>query len=445
MRSDSGATAGRPCDRQGAGRRWVRGRSPRIDSDHRRGVPTWADEHGAGGAAATLAGRRARRGCRTGSTPTPTSTPASRSGSSAGRLELRRAGLRDARAGRLQAHLRRRDAGGRGPRRRGRRCAARQPLRPPRACSSAMRDVGQRHEFICPYHQWIYDLDGRLVGGAVPPRCEGQRRHARRLRPGEHGLVPTGRDRAPRRRSSPRSPIAASDGELPPLEDYLGPDDARPTSTASSTAGTLRAARLPAPAGAGNWKLMFENIKDPYHASLLHVFLVTFGLFRADQPVVGADGRDRPPRRALSRSGASSAPGRHGRHASRSAPTCAWRDPRLLDPVREFRGAATVVMQTLWPNLIVQQQSNTLATRQLVTRGPRRVRPALDVLRLRRRRRGDAAAAPAPGQPDGPGGLRLDRRQRGDGAQPRGHRAAAGGARACWRWAGATARTPSTW
>src|SRR5260370_28096503 len=28
---------------------------------------------------------------------------------------------------------------------------------------------------------------------------------------------------------------------------------------------------------------MFENIKAPYHASLLHVFLVTFGLFRLDQ------------------------------------------------------------------------------------------------------------------------------------------------------------------
>jgi salicylate 5-hydroxylase large subunit len=27
-------------------------------------------------------------------------------------------------------------------------------------------------------------------------------------------------------------------------------------------------------------------------------------------------------------------------------------------------------MQTLWPNLIVQQQSNTLATRQIVVRGP---------------------------------------------------------------------------
>jgi nitrite reductase/ring-hydroxylating ferredoxin subunit len=45
-------------------------------------------------------------------------------------------------------------------------------------------------------------------------------------------------------------------------------------------------------------------------------------------------------------------------------------DARLLDPVAEFPGIATVVMQTLWPNLILQQQSNTLATRQLVVRGP---------------------------------------------------------------------------
>ena len=46
-------------------------------------------------------------------------------------------------------------------------------------------------------------------------------------------------------------------------------------------------------------------------------------------------------------------------------------DPRLLDPVREFPGDATVVMQTLWPNLIVQQQSNTLAMRQIVPLDPR--------------------------------------------------------------------------
>jgi salicylate 5-hydroxylase large subunit len=41
-------------------------------------------------------------------------------------------------------------------------------------------------------------------------------------------------------------------------------------------------------------------------------------------------------------------------------------DPRLIEPVREFPGDATVIMQTVWPNLIVQQQSNALAVRQLV-------------------------------------------------------------------------------
>jgi salicylate 5-hydroxylase large subunit len=45
-------------------------------------------------------------------------------------------------------------------------------------------------------------------------------------------------------------------------------------------------------------------------------------------------------------------------------------DPRLLEPVAEYPAPVTVVMQTLWPNVIVQQQSNTLAMRQIVPRGP---------------------------------------------------------------------------
>jgi salicylate 5-hydroxylase large subunit len=39
-------------------------------------------------------------------------------------------------------------------------------------------------------------------------------------------------------------------------------------------------------------------------------------------------------------------------------------------PAREFPGDATVVMQTLWPNLMIQQQTNTLAMRQIVPREP---------------------------------------------------------------------------
>jgi salicylate 5-hydroxylase large subunit len=44
-------------------------------------------------------------------------------------------------------------------------------------------------------------------------------------------------------------------------------------------------------------------------------------------------------------------------------------DPRIIEAVREFPGDATVIMHTFWPNLILQQQSNTLATRQIVPRG----------------------------------------------------------------------------
>ena len=152
-----------------------------------------------------------------------------------------------------------------------------------------------------------------------------------------------------------------------------------------------------------NWKLMFENIKDPYHASLLHVFLVTFGLFRADNAVGHPDGPDRPALRARSRS--------EGEHARRrgTAEMRSFRadlelhDPRLLDPVREFPGAATVVMQTIWPNLIVQQQSNTLAMRQLVPRRPGSFELHWTFFGYADDDEAMTTPAPAPGQPDGPG------------------------------------------
>jgi len=114
-----------------------------------------------------------------------------------------------------------------------------------------------------------------------------------------------------------------------------------------------------------NWKLMFENIKDPYHASLLHVFLVTFGLFRLDQR--SAIEMDPTGRHAVlvSRKGEQQE-NEATRQIRAFKANFALRDPRLLDPVREFPGEATVVMQTFWPNLIIQQQSNTLAVRQII-------------------------------------------------------------------------------
>jgi salicylate 5-hydroxylase large subunit len=164
--------------------------------------------------------------------------------------------------------------------------------------------------------------------------------------------------------------IFATFGESPPpLEEYIGPKmlpyfdrvfDGRELCVLGYSKQ-----RIPS-----NWKLMFENIKDPYHASLLHVFLVTFGLFRADQPSetkMDATGMHSVLVSSRGEQKASEATS----EMKSFRDDLKLNDPRLLDPVREFAGSATVVMQTLWPNLIVQQQSNTLATRQIVPRGAR--------------------------------------------------------------------------
>src|SRR5260221_2064458 len=102
-----------------------------------------------------------------------------------------------------------------------------------------------------------------------------------------------------------------------------------------------------------NWKLMFENIKDPYHASLLHVYLVSSGLFRADQLAkVQMD--------ATGRHGALiSWPGDQKKTEDNAdmkslIDNFNLQDSPLIEPVHEFP-ECTVVMTTLWPHLIIQQ------------------------------------------------------------------------------------------
>ena len=221
---------------------------------------------------------------------------------------------------------------------------------------------GNVREFMCPYHQWTYDLNGTLLGVPFRRGVKQQGGMPADFRLEEHGLT---RLSVARRHGAV---FASFSPDMPSLEDYLGPRmlgyfdrvlDGRPL----RVLGYMRQ-RISA-----NWKLMFENIKDPYHASLLHVFLVTFGLFRADQP--SAVEMDESGMHSVLVSMRGEQKANEGTTEMKSFKAdFNLADPRLLDPVREFPGSATVVMQTLWPNLIVQQQSNTLAMRQLVTRGP---------------------------------------------------------------------------
>ena len=220
---------------------------------------------------------------------------------------------------------------------------------------------GHAKELLCPYHQWMYSLKGELQAvpfrrgvrkqGGMPPDFDLKAHSLNRLRVEVvNGVV-----------------WATFSAATPPFREYLGERFWKHYTRVYSgrKLEVLGYNRQHIP---GNWKLMQENIKDPYHAGLLHVFFVTFGLFRADQKsAVEMDDT-----------------GRHGILISRKGEQVAndvtagmanfksdltLADPRILDVVQEFPGDETVGMITVFPSVVLQQQVNSLTTRQIIPTG----------------------------------------------------------------------------
>src|SRR5208337_5431106 len=68
--------------------------------------------------------------------------------------------------------------------------------------------------------------------------------------------------------------------DMESFPDYLGPEVLREFE-ATFDGRKLRVLGHYRHSLPGNWKLYHENLKHPYHATLLHTFLVTFGLLVA--------------------------------------------------------------------------------------------------------------------------------------------------------------------
>ncbi len=221
---------------------------------------------------------------------------------------------------------------------------------------------GNRKDFTCPYHQWNYSLKGDLQG--VPFRRgvkqEGvvQGGMPADFKPADHGLT--------KLKVAARGGVvfASFDHEVEPLEDFLGPAilryfDRLFDGRELRLLGYNRQ-RIP-----GNWKLMQENIKDPYHPGLLHTWFVTFGLWRADnksQLIMDAHHRHAA---MISTRGQSGASADVTQVASFKA-DMTLEDPRFLDIVAEpWWGGPTAVMMTVFPSVIFQQQVNSVSTRHI--------------------------------------------------------------------------------
>ena len=132
---------------------------------------------------------------------------------------------------------------------------------------------GNARSFACAYHQWSYDCRGNLRGVPFRNGVKGIAGMPADFDPKDHGL-----DQLPV--ESYRGLIFATFSDRSPsLADYLGPQMRgrlerilrKPITCLGCTSAYSKS----------NLKLYTENIRDPYHASLLHPFFSTFNLVRA--------------------------------------------------------------------------------------------------------------------------------------------------------------------
>ena len=221
--------------------------------------------------------------------------------------------------------------------------------------------AGHVREFSCIYHGWTYDLAGQLTGvafehgvkrqGGMPPEFRKDEHRLQRLRTAELGGLIFG---------------TFSDA-APDLETYLGADVTR---------GLLRVMnRTPVLLGRStqvmpnNWKLYFENVKDTYHASILHLFLTTFRINRLSMPGGIYIDRAGGNHYSYAKLDYAAEDADYKREGLRSDSDLRLADPSLIESVDEYGDGVSVQILTVFPNMILQQIRNTIAVRVIHPRG----------------------------------------------------------------------------
>ncbi|SLN13038.1 aromatic ring-hydroxylating dioxygenase subunit alpha [Oceanibacterium hippocampi] len=223
------------------------------------------------------------------------------------------------------------------------------------------QDRGTAKDLICPYHQWSYDLKGNLTGvplkrgalgkGGMPRDFDNSRHGLRKLKVHERGGV-----------------IWASyDPDVPDFESYCGPDALHYVDRLfpGRELELLGYSRQIIPC---NWKMYFENLKDPYHATLLHAFFITFGLWRADSKSHSSCDGDGRHGVMVSRNEGKKTTGAT-KEMARFADSLEMNDKDSVTPAPEFADREVAGI-TLFPSVVLQQQANTLAMRHIIPKGP---------------------------------------------------------------------------
>ncbi len=223
---------------------------------------------------------------------------------------------------------------------------------------------GTAKDFQCVYHAWTFSLQGTLKGvafedgingaGGMPKDFCKEEHSPRKLRIATFcGLV-----------------FGSFSDDVDSIEDYLGPEICerieRVLHKPVEVIGRFTQA-LP-----NNWKLYFENVKDSYHASLLHMFFTTFRLNRLSQrgAVIVSDCGGHHVSYSMVDAPDAKAGSQYQEQKLRSDQDgYQLADPSLLQGFKEFEDGITLQILSVFPGFVLQQIQNCLAIRQVLPRG----------------------------------------------------------------------------
>ena len=225
----------------------------------------------------------------------------------------------------------------------------------------ALENGGNVKSFQCVYHAWTYDRKGNLKGVAFQNGAGGKGGMAKSFCMEQHN------PRKVRTTVLCGLVFGTLSDAAPPIEDYLGEEILgrlkRVLGKPIEVLGRFTQA-LP-----NNWKLYAENVKDTYHASLLHSFFATFRVTRLTQAggvLVSPNGAHHASY-TIDKKETGSAYQEQGLRSEKQDFRLA--DPRILDAVDEFGDGIQLQILTVFPGFVLQQIHNCLAVRQILPKG----------------------------------------------------------------------------
>ncbi|MGH7094422.1 MAG: Rieske 2Fe-2S domain-containing protein, partial [Stellaceae bacterium] len=229
-----------------------------------------------------------------------------------------------------------------------------------------LKRQGNADALTCVYHSWSYDLEGNLKSVAFRRGIGGKGGMPEDFRLEDHGLRKLRVDHFAGLVFGTLSEAA------PPLADYIG--NLIGARIGRVLHGKPRILGTTSQVMHNNWKLYIENVKDTYHATLLHTFFATFRVSRltAGGGVLVSEGGGnhtsytRGKADLLGKEGSDQAYA--GIQSIRDG--LSLQDPRLLDSVAEFGDDVTVQILSVFPNFVLQQINNSIALRLVLPKGP---------------------------------------------------------------------------